>query len=105
MIFETKSDPLLPRPAFFVRMLKGFGLTLLIVAFSLAMGISAVFGAAGRGGRVEPLTDEDGGWRTAGSEGVADEGFVLSPRRTVTPACWACTEPAAGIASSTRKMR
>src|SRR5262245_29390446 len=38
MTFETKTEPLLPQPAFAIRMLKSIGATLIIVAFSLAMG-------------------------------------------------------------------
>ncbi len=38
MIFEKPNDALLPRPSFYVRVIGSFGTTLIIVAFSLAMG-------------------------------------------------------------------
>ena len=37
-MFESKSDALLPRPAFFARLARSFLITLVIVAFSLGLG-------------------------------------------------------------------
>ena len=37
-MFESKTDALLPRAAFYWRILRNFGFTLLIVAFSLLLG-------------------------------------------------------------------
>jgi hypothetical protein len=37
-MYETKGEPLLPRPQFLARMGSNFGLTMLIVAFSLLIG-------------------------------------------------------------------
>jgi len=37
-MFETRNDPLLPRAKFLARLSRSFGVTLLIVAFSLLIG-------------------------------------------------------------------
>ena len=37
-MFEHKTDEILPRSAFLLRLARSFGVTLLIIAFSLAMG-------------------------------------------------------------------
>lgn len=37
-MFEHKDEPLLPRPAFYMRLVRSFGTTVLIVAFSLLLG-------------------------------------------------------------------